>query len=170
MYLLWKHPQNHNGLSKVLFSLTLFQLHDDCAMVLLTLALSFQNTAAETSSISNENFTLSHKSSLETEAAAVRPWVVTSESEIAHIQFSRSEGNQYGYGVSIIGSCTVNLQEIETWKSLRQSNLGFRMCVSQTRHKHDYFFSLENIFRSWWNLIQFWPSGNALIVWLPSVK
>ena len=62
-------------------------------MVLFTLAVSFQNTAAETSSISNENLTLSHKSSLETEAAVLRPWGVTPESEIVHIQFSRSDEN-----------------------------------------------------------------------------
>lgn len=123
-----------------------FQLRDDCAMVLFTLADSFQNTAAETSSISNENLTLSHTSSLETEAAALRPWVVTSASEIAHIQFtdcSRSDRN--GNGVLIIGLCTINLQETENPGVNLIWDLG---CVyPKPRHKLD-FFSLENIFRS----------------------
>ena len=62
-------------------------------MVLVTFAVSSQNTAAETPSISNENLTLSHTSSLETEGATLGSSVVTFESEITHIQFSRSERN-----------------------------------------------------------------------------
>ena len=65
-------------------------------MILVTLAVSFQNTAAETSSTSNENLTLSHTSSLETGAATLGSWVVTSASEIAHIQFSRSKESGNG--------------------------------------------------------------------------